>query len=125
MNFDNTQPKRYLVKKIEKDKKALTKNAASLIASALVVGLGVLGVAVFGDDLIQEFTSHNELTFGSYMHVRLQETLVALPLAGLIGGIFWTVVNAGHTIKSFKALKQDKKALKKQEEQDNSDKKIR
>lgn len=126
MNFDNTQTKRYLVKKIEREKKALTKNAASFAASALVVGLGVLGVAVFGEDLMQEFTSHSELTYGAYMHVRFQETLFALPLAGVVGGVVWSIVNARQTIKSFKTLKQDKRSLNQYEEEEEiSDKKIR
>lgn len=63
---DKSYRKTYLVKEIQRDKEKMTKDIAFLGASALAIGVGVLGVSLLGDDVINAFTSKDALTFNSF-----------------------------------------------------------
>ena len=117
---DKSYRKTYLVKKIERNKKDITKNTAFLGASALAVGVGALGVALLGDDVINAFTSSNALTLGSYMAIRFQGAGFVLSAEAVLGGIYAAIKNSKNVISSVKNLKQNKTALEELEEKGRS-----
>ena len=112
---DKTYRNTYLIERIErnieKDKKSVAKDTALLGASALAVGIGALGIALLGDDVINAFTSGDALTLGSYMLVRFQGAGVLISAASVISGIVAAVDNTKNAISSFKKLKDDKNRL--------------
>ena len=69
-SYRNTYVIERIERNIERDKKSVAKDTALLGASALAVGVGALGIALLGDDVINAFTSGDALTLGSYMLVR-------------------------------------------------------
>ena len=112
---DKSYRNTYLIEKIErnieKDKESVAKDTALLGASALAVGIGALGIALLGDDVINAFTSGDALTLGSYMLVRFQGAGVLISAASVISGIVAAVDNTKNAISSFKKLKDDKNRL--------------
>ena len=117
---DKSYRKIHLVIKIERNKKDITKNTAFLGASALAVGVGALGVALLGDDVINAFTSGNALTLDSYMAIRFQSTGFVLSAEAVLGGIYAAIKNSKNVISSVKNLKQNKTALEELEEKGRS-----
>lgn len=110
-SYRNTYLIERIERNIEKDKKSVAKDTALLGASALAVGIGALGIAFLGDDVINAFTSGDALTVGSYMLVRFQGAGVAISATSVIGGIVAAVNNTKNAISSFKKLKDDKNRL--------------
>lgn len=117
---DKSYRKTYLVKEIERNKKDITRNTAFLGTSALAVGIGTLGVALLGDDVINAFTSGNALTIGSYMAIKFQGAGFALSAETVLGGIYAAIKNSKNVIFSVKNLKQNKATLEKLEEKGRS-----
>ncbi len=110
----------YLVKEIERNKKDIGKNTAFLGASALAVGIGILGVVLLGDDVINAFTSGNALTIGSYITIKFQGAGFALSAEAVLGGIYAAIKNSKNVIFSIKNLKQNKTTLEEFEEKGRS-----
>lgn len=110
----------YLVKEIERNKKDIGKNTAFLGASALAVGIGILGVVLLGDDVINAFTSGNALTIGSYITIKFQGAGFALSAEAVLGGIYAAIKNFKNVIFSIKNLKQNKTTLEEFEEKGRS-----
>lgn len=110
-SYRNTYLIERIERNIEKDKKSVAKDTALLGASALAVGIGALGIALLGDDVINALTSGDALTLGSYMLVRFQGAGVAISAISVIGGIVAAVNNTKNAISSFKELKDDKNRL--------------
>lgn len=110
----------YLVKEIERNKKDIGKNTAFLGASALAVGIGILGVVLLGDDVINAFTSDNALTIGSYITIKFQGAGFALSAEAVLGGIYAAIKNSKNVIFSIKNLKQNKTTLEEFEEKGRS-----
>ena len=110
-SYRNTYLIERIERNIEKDKKSVAKDTALLGASALAVGIGALGIALLGDDVINAFTSGDALTLGSYMLVRFQGAGVVISAASVISGIVAAVDNTKNAISSFKKLKDDKNRL--------------
>lgn len=112
---DKSYRNTYLIEKIErnieKDKKSVAKDTALLGASALAVGIGALGIALLGDNVINAFTSGDALTLGSYMQVKFQGFGIAISATSVISGIVAAVNNTKNAISSFKKLKDDKNRL--------------
>ena len=111
-SYRNTYLIERIERSIEEDKKNVAKETALLGASALVVGIGALGIALLGDDVINAFTSRDALTLGSYMLVNFQGAGVAISATSVIGGIIAAVNNAKDAISSLKKLRDDKNILK-------------
>ena len=110
-SYRNTYLIERIERNIEKDKKSVAKDTALLGASALAVGIGALGIALLGDDVINALTSGDALTLGSYMLVRFQGAGVTISAISVIGGIVAAVNNTKNAISSFKKLKDDKNRL--------------
>ncbi len=112
--YRNTYLIEGIERNIERDKKSIAKDTALLGASALAVGIGALGIAFLGDDVINAFTSENALTFGSYVLIKFQGTGVVLSAISVVSGIIAAVNNTKNAILSFKKLKDDKERLEKE-----------
>lgn len=112
---DKSYRNTYLIERIERNietgKKNVAKDTALLGASALAVGIGALGIALLGDDVINAFTSGDALTLGTYMRVRFQCSGVVISASSVIGGIVAAVNNTKNAILSIKQLKDDKNRL--------------
>ena len=118
---DKSYRNTYLIEKIERnieeDKKNVAKDSALLGASALAVGIGALGIAFLGDDVINTFTSTDALTLGSCLLVRFQRVGIKISTISVLSGIIAAVNNSKNALSSFKGLKDDKSRLKELEEE--------
>ena len=124
MNTENDKSYRdtFLIEKIERnieyDTYHVKTNTAYLAASALAVGIGALGIALLGDDVINAFTSGDALTLKSYMIVRYQGAGLTISVMAVVGGIVEVVKNSKNAISSLKKLMHDKNELKKVKEEE-------
>ncbi len=122
MNDGESKRNKYVIKLIERkitdDKKDIAGNVALASASALAIGIGALGAAYFGTDIIKAFSSSESLTLSSYLSVRFQSAGVAVSAVAVIAGIYGVIKNAKGTIASVRSLEHDKNYLKELKEED-------
>ena len=122
MNDGESKRNEYVIKLIERkimdDKKSIAENVALASASALAIGIGALGAAYFGTDIIKAFSSSESLTLSSYLSVRFQSAGVAVSTVAVIAGIYGVIKNAKGTIASVRSLEHDKNYLKELKEED-------
>lgn len=66
-NFDEKENnrERFLVTKIKKDKKHVTRERARVIAGTLLSALGTLGIAYFSPELVRQLVELDAITFNS------------------------------------------------------------
>lgn len=102
----------HIDKQILKDKKEVRTNTIIEGASALAIGIGVLGVILFGEDTIQTFKTKDALTIANYMLVQYKGSLLIVSSLSILGGITNAIKNMKKAFISYRRLYEDKKHLK-------------
>ena len=115
MEGDGSQKEEYVVKlierKIREDKGKIVNDAVIVGASAFAIGIGILGAAYFGGDVIREYTSDEVLTLGSLLRVKFQGTGVGVSALVVVGGIYGAIKEGKNLVASIRKLNEDKKVL--------------
>lgn len=115
---NNLHGEEFLIKQIEKNKNEITKDTALLAASAIAVGVGVLGVAVFGKEMLDFFDSNNLLTFSNFMTVKFQGMGVGVSMSATLAGITGAISKYKHLVSTKKELNANKQTIKEIRESD-------
>ena len=122
MSDGESKRNKYVIKLIERkvteDKKDIAGNVALAGASAMAIGIGALGVAYFGADIIKAFSSSEALTLSSYLSVKFQGAGVAVSTVAAIGGIYGFITKSKDTVAAIRRLEHDKNYLNELKEED-------
>ena len=122
MSDGESKGNKYVIKLIERkvteDKKDIAGNVALAGASVLAIGMGALGVAYYGADIVKAFSSNEALTLGSYLSVKFQGAVVAVSTVAVIGGIYGIITKSKGTVAAIRRLEHDKNYLNELKEED-------
>lgn len=116
MEEEKIERKKFLVKKIEKDKEYIHKDTLLLGASALAVGIGILGCSLLLESTIHPFKDIENIDFGDYMLINFKSLGFSVSILTILGGIYTAINNCKNMIFNFKNFKKDKIELKEYDE---------